>query len=69
MIRMHALMRMLRGIKMDLPSSTYLLNAVLHDSGLGFDEAKYGRSIKAVGDAVLGCGFVREAARRAWVDR
>ncbi len=49
---------------MGLPSSVYLLNAVLHDLGLGFDESKYGRAAATLGDSILGCGFLRELMRR-----
>ena len=59
-VLMHALMRLLKGVRMGLPSSVYLLNVVLHDLGLGFDEHKYGRAAAALGGSPLGCGFLRE---------
>lgn len=63
-VHMHAFMRLLRGVRMGLPSSVYLLNAVLHDLGLGFDEYKYGRASAVLGGSPLGCGFLRELMRR-----
>ncbi len=57
---MHAFMQVLRGVRMGLPSSTLLLNMVLHDLGLDFDEVKYRRAARILGnDAYLGCGFLR----------